>query len=186
MTDFTVPREAVATPEDVRATLALTDAQREELQKEQLKIYRSRARLTPEEQIIGRAIELERHHRITGNQDALAEAISAQGRFREAANIAIREDLKKVLLEKADAVEQPDIDCPCPTYTKHDDLHLPSQYVESNVIRDGKFTPAIRCKVCKTLNIMPILPHLAKLQAVRAQSVAGKETRADEYFRQPR
>lgn len=173
----------IATAEDVKNILALTDDQIEELQKQQLKIFRSRARLTPEEIKIGRAVELERHHRISGNKDALAEALAQQGRFREAAHTAVREDLKKVLTEKAAAAESPDDDCNCPTFMEEDGLRIPNQYIQSYEIRDGKSVTGIRCKICNTLNIRPILPHLAELKAVRDAATDTKQVRADTYFR---
>lgn len=177
----TIPKEAVATPEQVRDNLALTDEQRKELQDEQLKTFRSRARLTPEEMKMGRAIELERHHRQTGNVNALAEALADQGRFREAAEMATRKDLKAVLLEKAEAVDRPDADCECDSHIIDGDFKIPVQYVESYVMRDGKLMPAIRCRTCKCLNVMPILPHLADQQAAQATREGDREVK--DFFR---
>lgn len=178
----TIPRDAVATPEQVRDNLALTDEQRKEWQDEQLKTFRSRARLTPEEMKMGRAIELERHHRQTGNVNALAEALADQGRFREAINVATREDLKAALLEKAEAVDRPDTDCECDSHITDGDLKIPVQYVESYVMRDEKLMmPAIRCRTCKVLNVMPILPHLADQQAAQATREGDREVK--DFFR---
>ena len=167
-----VAREAVALPDDARRALELTPEQRQEIKKEQdrlLKLFRSRARLTPLEFQKARGIELERHHKRTGNVNALAEALAMQGRFEEAAEYAVREDLKAIFTEKAEAVASDDDDCECPRYTEDGDLFIPNQFIESEVVstKHGAVMPAIRCRICKKLNVRQILPHLAEQRAVR-------------------
>lgn len=178
----------IATPAQVQQALTLSDEEIAELRKQQdkaLKTFRSKARLTPEERQMGYAIEMERHHRRTGNKDALAEALGMQGRFREAAETATSDVLRNVLLEKARAVEKPDVNCACPDYEEEGNLKIPTQYIEANVIRDGVLTPAIRCRKCGDLNIRPIPIHLAEQRMARTTSVGneGKQVSAEEFFR---
>jgi hypothetical protein len=112
-----VPRESVATPEQARAHLEITPDKEKDIRTQQakaLKVFRSKARLTPAEFQRGRGVELERHHRITGNQNALAEALAMQGRFHEAALAADDPALTAVLTEKAEAIDRPDENCDCP------------------------------------------------------------------------
>lgn len=176
----------VAAPADIVNALDLTDEQRQALRDSQAKAlqkFRSKAKLTPAEQTLGLGIQLEQHHRLTGNQNALAEALAMQGRFREAVNTATDPALKARLLEKAEAIESPDDDCECPTYTQMDDLQIPNQFVEARVLTRRGLLPAIRCQVCRRLNVRPELPHLAEQHAARQQSVAGKEVKATDFFR---
>jgi hypothetical protein len=184
-----VEREAVATPDDVKKVFALSDEQIAALKLEQdrlLKTFRSRARLSRQERQKAHAIEMERHHKKTGNVNALAEALAGQGRFTEAAQTATREDLKTIFTDKALAVEKDDADCECPTYYESGEYHLPNQYVESYAFSEKHqaIMPFIRCRSCGTLNARPILHHLAEQQAVRH---AAKETdKVSDFFLSPR
>jgi hypothetical protein len=187
-----VPREAVATPEQVRVLLDVTPEKETELRREQakaLKLFRSRARLSRAERKKGRGIELERHHQQTGNRDALAEALAMQGRFAEAEHIAINPELKAVFGEKRAAIEAPDADCECPTYSEENGLFIPNQFIESEVISDkhGGLTPAVRCRVCVKLNVRQMFPDLAAQRAARSRSVKGRdEVKATEFFKEAR
>lgn len=184
----------IATPQDVLRNLALTDEQITDLRREQdkaLKVFRSKARLTPKERMLGYAVEMERHHRQTGNKDALAEAVAIQGRYREAAEIAVNPELIVNFTEKADAIEKPDVNCECPDHAAEGDLHIPNQFIQANVIsikHGGELMPAIRCRVCNDLNVRSIPPHLAEQKAARAHSVANEnnQVKADQFFRQKR
>lgn len=180
----------IATATDIRTFLALSDEETAELQKQQekaLKKFRSKARLTPAERVMGHGIELELHHRQTGNKDGLAEALGMQGRYLEAAHIAVNPKLAAVLLEKAEAIDSADDDCDCPGFEEIDGLRIPNQYVEGNVIsqKHGGVMPAIRCKVCKKLNVRPIFPHLAEQQAARRSSVSNeaRQVKATDFFK---
>lgn len=160
-----VPREEVATPEDVAKILELTPEKIEELQKEQaLKIYRSRAILTPQERRIGRGIELEKHYRETKQPDGLAQALALQGKYAEAAEIAVDETLKKELTQRAAAVEADDDDCECDNFRDQGQYSVPNQYVESfgYSIKHGTDMPFIRCTVCGNLNAKPLPAYLEK------------------------
>ena len=174
----------VATADDVRRLLALDEERIAELQKDQekrLKVFRSRARLTEKERTIGYAIEMERHHRLTGNKDALANALAAQGRFSEAAATARRDDLKQTLTVRLNAIEKDDADCKCPRYYKDGDHQLPNQYIVDYVVSEkhgGKLMPLIRCRECGELNVRAILPHLEDLRAVQNSDKDVKD-----YFR---
>jgi phage FluMu protein Com len=193
MDEKKIPQEAVATPSDVRRVLELSPEEIERLRKQQakaLKLYKSRARLSPREQQVGRGIELERHYRQTGNLDGLAEALSMQGRFAEAAAVAANPVLREQYLERDAAVHSPDDDCSCPTYREENGLHIPNQHVEANVVslKHGDVMPAIRCRVCGKLNVRPLFQHLAEQRTARAKSIANErqQIKADEFFKTKR
>jgi len=165
-----IPREAVATPEDVQKFLELTEEQKEEIRREQaLRLYRSRALLTDNERRIGRGIELEKHHRITGNKDGLAEALALQGRYGEAAEVAVSDQLKAEYQEKFRAVEREDCDCSCDSFKQEGEFNLPVQYIEmyGHSVKHGGEVPFIRCTTCKELNAMPAPQHLIDQRTVR-------------------
>lgn len=175
-----VPKEAVATPADVEKALSLTDEQLVDLQKERdLAIYRSRAILSPEERRRGRGVELEKHYKITGNMDGLAEAFALQGRYGEAAEVAASDRLKATYSEKHRAVEREDNDCECDSFSESGDYLLPNQYIESYgySAKHGKDMPFIRCQACGELNAMPSLPHLSSQQQLRHNSQASDSER---------
>ena len=175
-----VPREAVATPADVLKALALTDEKLAELQKERdLEIYRSRARLTPEERRRGRGIELEKHYRITGNKDGLAEALALQGKYLEAAEIAQSDRLKSQFSEKHRAVERPDVDCECDSFVESGQYLLPTQYIESYGYSEkhGKEMAFVRCQSCRELNAMNPPTHLLDQQQLRHSPEAPDQER---------
>ena len=132
---------------------------------------------------MARSIELEQHHRKTGNKDALAEALAGQGRFVEAVQVVERPDLKAVLEEKIEAVLKDDADCACATYNLDGEYHLPNQHIESYAYSEKHKTvmPFIRCRICNTLNAMPVLGHLAEQQAVRRS-----DAEPTDFFTQPR
>ena len=133
----------IATPEQVKEMLTPSEDQIQEYQKQHLKLYRSRARLSSMERALGRAIELEMHFRQTGEPDRLAEALAMQGRFTEAANTAVSEELKQTFTNRAEAmIAEP---CFCDAVDEHDQ---PNRYAESNTFIDGKATVIIRCKNC--------------------------------------
>lgn len=181
-----VERKDVATPDDVRKMLALDDGQIEELRKEQekaLRKFRSRARLNAAERRIGRGVELERHFSQTGNLDGLAEAFAMQGRFAEAAETAVREDLQATFTEKANACLCNG--CDCPSHSEEEGLMLPNQYIESYEIKNGKMEPAVRCQNCNNLSIGRHIDHLERARDVRAKAVnEGRESMtAREFFR---
>lgn len=169
-----VPREEVATPEDVRRLLNKTPEEAEELQKAQaLQLYRSRARLSPEERTIGRGIELERHYRIVNKPDGLAEALAMQGKYAEAAAVAVSPAYKKDFQEMATAVDSADTDCTCDSHKETKDYLIPNQYVErySYSQKHRRMMPFVRCTVCKTLNARPMPEHLVKQRAIRHSSL---------------
>jgi hypothetical protein len=188
-----VPRESVATPEQARLALDLSEEKTKELRRDQdkaLALFRSRARLSDLERRVGRGIELERHHTKTGNREALADALAMQGRFAEAVKASRDKDKKKVFREKIKAIDKADDDCPCPTYREENGLHLPNQHVESFVVsqKHGQVMPAIRCRVCGKLNVRANLPHLAEQRAARATSLANenRQIKAVDFFSEAR
>lgn len=177
-----VKREDVATADDVRKLLEIDDEKLSDIQIEQarlLKLHRSRARLSSEDFAKARAIELEIHHKKTGNKDGLAESYAAQGRFEEAAKVAKSKELKKVFREKRDALRKSS-DCKCDAfYTADDGTILPNQHVESYV---GKL-PLLRCRKCNKLSAIPMPSHLAEQREVRRKSEKGAEIKAEEFFK---
>lgn len=182
-----VPREEVATPEDVAKILELTPEQIQELRKEQaLRLYRSRAVLSPQERRIGRGIELERHYREVGKPDGLAEALAMQGRYQEAAEVAVNEVLKRELAEKAAAVDAPDEDCKCDNFKDVGKYSIPNQYIESYgySAKHGKDMPFVRCTVCGTLNVKPSPDYLEEQRAIRnSTDLAPDDSSKLEFFK---
>lgn len=172
-TDSVVPREAVATQNDVVKVLALTPEKLEDLKREQqLLLYRSRAKLSPDERRVARGIELEAHHRLTGNSEGLAEALNMQGRYSEAAEVSDN----PVYTERAEAVEKEDKLC-CDRFTESDGYNLPNHYseFEGHSVRHGGTVSFIRCTKCGDLNAMPLPQHLAEQKAFRHSDVSDKE-----------
>lgn len=182
-----VPREEVATPEDVAKVLELTPEKIEELRKEQaLRLYRSRARLSPQERRMGRGIELEQHYREVGKPDGLAEALAMQGKYQEAAEVAVNEVLKKELAEKAAAVDASDDDCKCDNFTDTGKYSIPNQYIESYgySAKHDKDMPFIRCTVCGNLNAKPSPAYLEEQRAVRnSPDMAPDDERKLDFFK---
>lgn len=173
-----VPREAVATPADVLKALAMSEERQAELQKERdLAIYRSRARLSSAERRIGRGIELERHHRITGNKDGLAEALALQGKYQEAAEVAQSDRLKAEYSEKCRAVERPDDDCECDSFYESGNYLLPNQYIEfyGYSEKHGQEMAFVRCQACRELNAMTPPEHLLEQKQLRHSQAPDSE-----------
>lgn len=176
MSKSIIPKTAVMSPEDFRRELELSDEKQKELRLEQDRLlakFRSRARLNPDERQKARGIELERHHRRTGNKDALAEAFAMQGRYKEAIAVVVREDLKEVLQTQLEAVGKDDVNCGCDDFREENGAFLPNLWVESYGYSEKhrKTMPFIRCAVCGELNARPMPAHLAAQQQVRQESV---------------
>lgn len=183
-----IPKEAVATPEQIARLLDITADRREEVRKEQerlARLYRSRARLSPEKRRIARGMQLERHYRKTNNFDGLAEALAMQGRYKAAAEVASSEELKRRFAEKAEAVEREDANCRCDDFRETPRGFIPNQYVESYGYsqKHGREMPFIRCTACGELNARPLPDHLAHQQRARRASEKGIETRAEDFFK---
>jgi hypothetical protein len=179
-----IPRSAVATPDQVKAMLTLTDEAAAELQKQQkLELYRSRAILSPEERQFARGIELEEHYKKTGDKDGLAEALSFQGKYAEAAEIAVREDLKAEYAEKAAAVASEDVNCKCDDFRTDGEFNLPNQHVEfvGHSEKHNASMPFIRCQVCGELNARAMPQHLAEQKELRNSDAT--ETERKEFFK---
>jgi hypothetical protein len=177
-----VPRDAIATPDQVLKVLELTSEQMEEIRREQdLLLYRSRALLTPAERRRGLGVELEQHHLQTGNKDGLAEALSLQGRYKEAADTAASPELKKDYKERARAVDRPDDDCPCDTFQDFGEHSLPTQYIEfyGHSDKHGQEMPFVRCTLCGVLNAMPAPAHLLEQRELRHSTTATDKERLD-------
>lgn len=174
-----IPREAVATPGDVEKVLTLTPEEIEELQKEQqLKLYRSRAILSPQERRIGRGIELEQHYIQVGKPDGIAEALALQGKYKEAAETAITPERKAEYNEIAAAVDADDADCACDNFTETKEHLLYNQYIEFTGYskKHGRDMPFIRCRICGKLNAKPTPDFLAK-------QLAHQDTDDDTFFK---
>lgn len=173
-----VPREAVATPEDVSKILHLTQEGIEELQREQkLALSRSRALLSDNDRRVARGIELERHYLITGDKNGLAEALKLQGRYWEAARAAKDPAIKAELTEMAMAVDKPDENCSCDDFKESDEYNLPQQYIEIRGYSEKHKSEItfIRCQECGDLNARPAPNHLLKQREVRNSNLSDKE-----------
>ena len=173
-----VPRESVATPEDVKRFLHLTPEAADELQRDQkLALYNSRALLSEDERRVGRGIELERHYRTIGDANGLAEALKLQGRYLEAAEAATNEDLKIELIELAQAVDKEDVNCGCDDFKEQGGYNLPQQNVEmrGHSLKHNGEVPFIRCQNCGELNARPSPTHLTEQRAVRNSDLSDKE-----------
>lgn len=179
MSDNPIKRSDVAQPSDVARFLEVSEDSLTEIQKEQkrlLRLHNSRARLNRDDIQRARGVELELHHKKTGNKDGLAEALAMQGRFTEAATTAKSKELRASLREKRDAVKKSDGDCKCDTYQDANGTLLPNQFVESYGYSEKhkSSVPFIRCQVCGKLNARPILPHLAEQKEARRKSEKGE------------
>lgn len=177
-TPSVIPRDAVATPDDVQKALKLTPEQLDELRRDQkLALYRSRARLSDNERRIARGIELERHHRKSGDLDGLAEALRMQGRYEEAAESAISKDLKRECKELAGAVSKNDGPCGCDPFTGTGEYNLPNQYIEcyGHSDKHNSEMPFVRCTRCGELNAKPAPQHLLTQRDVRHGDASDKE-----------
>jgi hypothetical protein len=185
-TPSVVPRESVATPEDVARLLELTPEKIEELKREQLlALSRSRARLSDNERRVARGIELEQHYKLTGNRQGLAEALMLQGRYAEAAEVASTTEQKQAYLKKADAVTKEDAHCGCDRFVETGEHNLPQQYIESygHSLKHGGEVPFIRCQTCGDLNAMPAPEHLLTQRALRNNPSASDRERASFFKR---
>lgn len=183
-TESVVPRSAVATPEQALKALELTPEQIKEIEEEQaLLLYRSRAMLTPNERRRGLGIELERHHRQTGNKDGLGEALALQGRYDEAARTAQSPMLQRELREQAKAVSRPDDDCPCDSFQEIGEYNLPTQYIEmyGHSEKHGEEVPFVRCTLCGVLNAMPAPTHLTEQRDLRHSNEVGDRDRLNHF-----
>ncbi len=128
-------------------------------------LFNSRAKLNKREYQKARGAELEAHHRITGNQDALAEALAMQGKFQEAGKTAIRPDLKQEFIEKHVAVIQSDNDCKCDNFSFNGNTKTANQFVESYgwSEKHQAIMPFIRCLICGNLNAKELPAYLTEL-----------------------
>ena len=140
----------IATPDNVREFLAVDDEKMQEYQEQHLKLYRSRARLTHAERVLGRGIELEQHFRQVGKPDGLAEALEMQGRYDEAAAVAVKPELKASLTEKAQGMRNTKCDCDA-----IDAKGEPNSYKESVTFVNGKPAVLVRCTKCNSLYLDP-------------------------------
>jgi hypothetical protein len=161
--------EQIATPADIAALIGKTSEADIAEQDALLKVYRSRATLSPEKRKVARGIELERLYYKQKKWNALAEALGMQGRFAEAAEIATDEAIKAAMAIKAEAIEKADIDCACPTFTETNGYLIPNQHVIANgySVKHGQVMPFIRCTICGDVNARPLPQHLADQHAVR-------------------
>lgn len=179
-----VPRSAVAVRADVENRLSIDEEKAKQLQLDQQRLrrlYHSRARLSPADYARARGMELEAHHRQTGNNDALAEALAQQGRYSEAAAVAENPDLRAQMLSYLSAVEKPDDDCACDSIEIIEDFAVPTQNVEfyGYSEKHGAVVPFIRCRKCNDLNARANLPHLVEQKRERDKAVAGKTPNTD-------
>jgi hypothetical protein len=171
-----VKREDVATPRQIRELVeGLTEREKVLLREEQERVsrlYTSRARLSRAERNRGRGLELEVHHRRTGNMDGLGEALAMQGRFEEASQVVEREDLKKEFTAKAKAVAKPDNDCDCDSFSDVNGVLIPNQNVVKYVWSEkhSKEMPLIYCSICQEYNVMPPPKHISDQKAAEQES----------------
>lgn len=170
-----MPKDSIATKFQAAKLRTITKEKALQVQEEQtqLKVMHpsSRARLSPAKRAILRGVELEAHHKITGNKDSLAEALAMQGKYNRAAAIAVRPDLKAEYAEKANAVDVDDQDCACDSYVEAGNYHTPNQYVEfyGYSKKHKRVMPFIRCRECGDLNARYMLAHLNKQKRARAE-----------------
>lgn len=177
-TESPVPRSSVATSEQVLKALELTPEQISDIEREQaLMLYRSRAMLTPNERRVGLGVQLEQHHLLTGNKDGLAEALSLQGRYLEAARTAQSTDLRKEYGERAAAVAKKDDDCSCDSFQEIGEHNLPTQYIElyGHSEKHNREMPFVRCTLCGELNAMPAPQHLAEQRDLRNSEASDSD-----------
>lgn len=167
-------------PTNIAKLLELTPEKQAKMDAEQAewgKLANSRARLNKREQGMARGVELEHHHRQTGNRDGYAEALAMQGRFQEAANVAKRKDLKQTFIEKHVAVMQADDDCQCDNFRNENGLKVPNQSVECYAFSEKhkSVMPFIRCHICGNLNAKPLPEYLQKQKEAENQGIKGED-----------
>ncbi len=172
-----VPKSALASKEEISKKLALTEKKQEQIEQEQkklLKLSKSRARLNKREVVRARGVELERHHKNTNNHDGLAEALAMQGRFREASEIAVREDLRAEYQRFAKASEIDDTPCDCDKIT---DDGTPTEFIEKEAYSEkhGAVMAFIGCSICGELNARPKSDNIILLQNARSKAVETKQ-----------
>lgn len=157
--------------------LRLTQEQKEYIEIEQARYRRlnkSRAMLSPAERLKARGVELEDHHKQTGNRDGLAEALAMQGRYKDAAKVALRPDLAAQYAEYASASENEPCKC-----DKFDAQGMPTEFVEV----DNPNKPLIRCTQCRKLVMKSPGEALTKMQEASKSAQKGKEKPFKEVFK---
>ena len=92
----------------------------------------------------------------------LYEAYALTGQFAMAATSAVTETQLERMTELSAALDRDDDDlCKCPPECQHISLY---------VFARNQDMPVIKCAGCEMMNIRPLLPHLAKMQAARRES----------------